>query len=115
VTSRYPTVETQAKLFGGLYSLFTGHRLVVFPHEQLRREALNLVTRVIGGRIKVVDSSAIHQDHVIALGIAADQALSANRSSVTVSPVGITRESPWLGSGTGQFSPMGTRRAPGAD
>jgi hypothetical protein len=115
VTSRYPTVETQAKLFGNLYQLFTNHRLIVFPHEQLRREALNLVTRVVGGRLKVVDSSAIHQDHVIALGIAAGQAMSTNRSSLTLAPVGTTRESPWLGSGGGQFSLMGTPRPPGAN
>jgi hypothetical protein len=115
VISRYPTVETQAKLFGNLYQLFTNHRLIVFPHDQLRREALNLVTRVVGGRLKVVDSSAIHQDHVIALGIAAGQALSANRSSVTLAPVGTTRESLWLGGGSGHFSAMGTPRPPGAE
>jgi hypothetical protein len=71
VEARYPTVEVQAQLFGGLYHLFSSRRLRIFPHEQLKREALNLVTKTVGGRLKVVDSSAIHQDHVIALGGAA--------------------------------------------
>ncbi len=68
VEVRYPTAQTQANLFGTLYSLFNEKRLVLFPHDQLRREALNLVTRVQGGRLKVVDSTSIHQDHVIAVG-----------------------------------------------
>jgi hypothetical protein len=65
---RYPTQQTQAELFGGLYALFNERRLVLFPHDQLRRETLNLTTRIVGGRLKIVDSSSIHQDHVIALG-----------------------------------------------
>jgi hypothetical protein len=101
VVSRYPTVETQAKLFGTLYQLFSNHRLTLFPHAALKREALNLVTRVIGGRMKVVDSSAIHQDHVIALGIAAGQALAANRSSFAFAPALLTRMSPFLNEGQG--------------
>jgi len=76
VTIRYPTVDTQARLFGNLYQLFSTRRLRLFPHEELRREALNLVTRVQSGRIKVVDSSQIHQDHVIALGGCADMLIS---------------------------------------
>jgi hypothetical protein len=68
VEVRYPTSQTQAELFGGLYALFNERQLVLFPHDQLRRETLNLMTRVVGGRLKVVDSSSIHQDHVIALG-----------------------------------------------
>jgi hypothetical protein len=68
VEARYPTSLTQADLFGGLYRLFAEHKLVLYPHPQLRREVLNLVTKVVGGRMKVVDSSTIHQDHVIALG-----------------------------------------------
>jgi hypothetical protein len=98
VISRWPTVETQAKLFGNLYMLFVNHRLVLFPHEQLKREALNLVTRVMGGRLKVVDSSAIHQDHVIALGIAAELATS-KKPSLLVAPAGVTGRSTWLSEG----------------
>jgi hypothetical protein len=76
VEARYPTVEVQAQLFGTLYHLFSARRLRIFPHEQLKREALNLVTKTVGGRLKVVDSSAIHQDHVIALGGAAELVLT---------------------------------------
>ena len=72
VELRYPTAATQAELFGTLYRLFAGRRLVLYPHARLRLEALNLVTRTVGGRLKVVDSSAIHQDHVVALGGAAE-------------------------------------------
>jgi hypothetical protein len=61
-----------ARLFGGLYQLFANRRLVIFPHEQLRREALALVVKTVGGRLKVVESSSVHQDHVVALGGAAD-------------------------------------------
>jgi terminase large subunit-like protein len=83
VELRYPTADTQARLFGTLYQLFAGGRLVLYPHEQLRRESLNLVTRQVGGRLKVVDSSAIHQDHVVALGGAAEM-VADRRGDVTV-------------------------------
>lgn len=72
IEARYPTVETQARLFGGLYQLFANRRIVVYAHDQLRKEALSLVTKTVGGRLKVVDSSSVHQDHVVALGGAAD-------------------------------------------
>jgi len=78
VEARYPTAHTQAQLFGTLYQLFANHRLVLFPHEQLRKEALSLATRTVGGRLKVVDSAAVHQDHVVALGGAADLVLGHN-------------------------------------
>jgi hypothetical protein len=76
VEARYPTVEVQAMLFGNLYHLFSSRRLRLFPHQQLKREALNLVTKTVGGRLKVVESTSIHQDHVIALGGAAELVLS---------------------------------------
>lgn len=71
VEARYPTADSQGALFGHLYQLFANDRMTLYPHEQLRREALNLHVRTLGGRLKVVDSSAVHQDHVVALGIAA--------------------------------------------
>lgn len=91
VTARYPTAETQAKLFGTLYMLFANGRLVLFPHEQLRKEALSLVTKTVGGRLKVVESSAVHQDHVIALGGAAELAISGAGTS-TADWVGVFAE-----------------------
>jgi hypothetical protein len=72
VTLRFPTSDTQGRLWGGLYRLFSNRKLVIYKHEQLRREALNLVTKTVGGRLMAVGSSAVHQDHVVALGIAAD-------------------------------------------
>lgn len=84
VEARYPTAETQARLFGGLYQLFSTHRLAIFPHEQLRREALNLVTKTVAGRLKVVESTSIHQDHVIALGGAADMLTSGDKAERTL-------------------------------
>jgi hypothetical protein len=72
VSVRYPTAESVARQFGGLYQLFATRRLVLYPHEQLRRECLNLVTKTVGGRLKVVESSGVHQDCVVALGIACD-------------------------------------------
>jgi hypothetical protein len=72
ITARYPTVDTQARLFGTLYTLFSNRRLSLFPHERLRKEALSLVIKTVGGRLKVVDSGSVHQDHVIALGGAAE-------------------------------------------
>lgn len=69
VEARYPTMQTQADLFGNLYRLFANHLLVVYPHDQLRKEALHLVVKNQGGRLKVVDSGPqIHQDCVVALG-----------------------------------------------
>jgi len=75
VEARYPTSESMARLFGTLYRLFANGQLVVFPHEQLRKEALSLVTKTVAGRLKVVESSSVHQDHVVALGGAADMLL----------------------------------------
>ncbi len=79
VEERFPTADSQAQLFGGLYSLFADRRLVLFPHAELRRETLNLITTTTGGRLKVVGSSTVHQDHVIAVGGAA-QLLTAHPS-----------------------------------
>src|SRR5207302_10551525 len=76
VEARYPTTQVQAELFGNLYHLFSARRLRIFKHEQLKREALNLVTKTVAGNLKVVDSHAIHQDHVIALGGAAGLVLT---------------------------------------
>jgi hypothetical protein len=72
VEARYPTANTQAELWGGLYRLFSNGLLTVYPHEQMRKEALSLHVRTVGGRMKVVESSSIHQDHVVALGGAAE-------------------------------------------
>jgi hypothetical protein len=71
VIARYPTAETQAKLWGHLYQLFSNKRLVLYTHERLRTEALSLVTRVVGGRLKTLESSSVHQDHILAVGGAA--------------------------------------------
>jgi hypothetical protein len=68
VEVRFPTAQTMAQLFGTLYQLFNDRRLVLYPHEQLRKEALNLVVRIVGGRMKVVEATSVHQDHVVALG-----------------------------------------------
>ena len=72
VEARYPTSDTQARLWGHLYQLFANKRLVLFPHEQLKKEALSLVTRTVAGRLKVVESSSVHQDHILAVGGAAE-------------------------------------------
>jgi hypothetical protein len=81
VEARYPTTQVQAELFGNLYHLFSARRLRVFPHQQLKKEALNLVSKIVAGNLKVVDSSAIHQDHVIALGGAAGLVLTPDAYS----------------------------------
>jgi hypothetical protein len=85
VEARYPTAENQARLWGNLYQLFANHRLVVFPHEQLKKEALSLHTRAQGGRIKVVESSGIvHQDHILAVGGAALLAEDCESSTIAI-------------------------------
>ena len=71
VEARYPTADTQARLWGGLYQLFSNKRIVLSLNEQLKKEALSLHTRNQGGRLKVVESSGIHQDHILAVGGAA--------------------------------------------
>jgi hypothetical protein len=86
VEARYPTAETQARLFGGLYRLFSTGKLAIYHHEQLRREALNLVVRVVGGRMRVVESTSVHQDHVVALGGACELALTIKRPVLIVAP-----------------------------
>ncbi len=69
---RWPTSDSQGRIFGTLYRLFANHQLVIYPHERLRKEALSLVTKTSGGRLKVVEGSAVHQDHVVALAGACD-------------------------------------------
>lgn len=76
VELRYPSADSMGRLFGGLYRLFANRQLSIFPHDQLRREALSLAVKTTAGRMKVVESSAIHQDHVVALGGAADVVLN---------------------------------------
>jgi hypothetical protein len=83
VQVRYPTGASMAQLFGTLYQLFNERRLVLFPHDQLRREALNLVVRVTGGRMKVVESTSIHQDHVVALGGCCDLLVTQAGTMIT--------------------------------
>src|SRR5262249_62247707 len=56
VEIRFPTAVTQGALFGNLYELFRRRQLVLYPHERLRREALNLVIKTSAGRFRVVDS-----------------------------------------------------------
>lgn len=82
VEIRHPTVETQARLWGNLYRLFANHLLTVYDHPRLRKEALLLVTRAQGGRLKVVESTATHQDHILAVGGAAEMLEAAKRSNV---------------------------------
>ena len=97
VTVRYPTSETQGRLFGGLYQLFANQRIVLYPHDQLRREALNLVTKTVGGRLKVVESSGIHQDHVVALGGCADMLLEQAEVVPNYPAVAVAHRDPFTG------------------
>jgi hypothetical protein len=69
---RWPTADSTGRAFGTLYRLIANRQLVLYPHEQLRKEALSLVTKTSGGRLKVVEGSAVHQDHVVALAGACD-------------------------------------------
>jgi hypothetical protein len=71
VEARHATADTQNTLWSNLYYLFQNDLITVYPHERLRKEALSLVTKKVGGRIKPVDSSSVHQDHILAVGGAA--------------------------------------------
>jgi hypothetical protein len=84
IEARWPTAQVQARLFGNLYHLFSARRVRLFPHEQLKKEALNLVTKTVAGLMKVVDSAAIHQDHVIALGGAAELVVTPDAYTVSM-------------------------------
>jgi hypothetical protein len=90
VEESHPTAESQSQLFANLYGLFSDRRLVLFPHEQLRREALGLVITTAGGRLRVVASSAVHQDCVVAVGGAAQ--LLAGQPSMTPEAAGRARD-----------------------
>ena len=72
VEARYPTADSMGRLFGNLYRLFADRKLTLYPHPQLRKEALGLAVKTVGGRLKVVESTSVHQDHVVALGGAAE-------------------------------------------
>src|SRR6266566_2391749 len=82
VWARYPTADSMGALYGTLYRLVTNQQIILYPHEQLRREALSLAVKTSGGRMKVVESSSVHQDHVVATGGAATLLLAAQRTAV---------------------------------
>jgi hypothetical protein len=106
VEVRYPTSESMARTFGTLYQLFNDRRLVLYAHDQLKREALNLVTRVVGGRLKVVESTSIHQDHVVALGGCCDLLIS--QAGTTLTPAAVEA---WRGLLADLQGPGGSRSA----
>ena len=66
-----PTQSTQQGTWGNLLSLFQNEELVLFRHEELHRELLNLQIRNTPTGFKVFDPGGIHQDHAIALAGAA--------------------------------------------
>lgn len=80
VELQHPTAKSQGDLWGNLWRLFRAHRIVLFPHDRLKQEALSLVTKTVGGVIKTVESSSIHQDHILAVGGAA-QLLEAEKAT----------------------------------
>jgi hypothetical protein len=90
VEESHPTAESQSQLFANLYSLFSDRRLVLFPHEQLRREALNLTITTSGGRLRVIGSSVVHQDHILSVGGAAQ--LVAGSPSMSLEAAGRARD-----------------------
>ena len=62
-----PTQKTQQEAWGNLLSLFQNGRLVLFRHERLREELLNLQIKNTPTGFRVFDPGAIHQDHALAL------------------------------------------------
>jgi len=72
VTTLSPTATSQRTLFETYYALLATNRIVLFPHELLRKQSLNLQMSDAGyGMLKVSGTSAVHQDCVIAVGGAA--------------------------------------------
>jgi len=100
VNALHPSSVSQADLWGNFFMLFQTYRLVTYPHDQLRKEALNLQTKVVGGRITAVGTSAIHQDTCIALGGAALLAVQSMKTKerMDYAPISFTRVSPVYGS-----------------
>lgn len=66
-----PTTKTQQEAWGGLLSLFQNEKIVLFRHDDLRRELLNLQIKNTPTGFRVLDPGGIHQDHALALAGAA--------------------------------------------
>ena len=79
-----PTVKTQQEAWGGLLSLFQNERIVLFRHDELRRELLNLQIKNTVTGFKVFDPGGIHQDHALAL---AGAALLASEGGGRLEPI----------------------------
>jgi len=87
VSHRPPTGPTQGNLWGVFYRLFANHLVTLFPHERLRKETLNLVAKESGGRRVAIGSSAVHQDHCIAFGLAAEQCVGRKETPTYAPPL----------------------------
>jgi hypothetical protein len=118
VTTISPTASSQRTLFEGFYSLLATNRLVLYRHDLLRRQALNLQMSDAGyGLLKVSGTSAVHQDTVICVGGAALMVAQGPKarpvegwaSGFSSVNRGLAGGSSWsgAGSGGGDYDPRG--------
>lgn len=63
--------QYRGHLFQNLLELVRGGRLRCFPHETLRDELLSLEFREVGGSLRVDHPSGGHDDHAVAVAVAA--------------------------------------------
>ena len=73
------TPDTRRKLFGTLLDLIRTRRLTSPPHEELRRELLGLEVQETTSGWRVDHRVGRHDDHVVALALAAHHALEKPR------------------------------------
>lgn len=83
------------KLTQNLFTLFKDRRIRLFDYPQLVKElvTVRVIEKAYGYRID--HESGSHDDHVISLGLAALQAVSAPRCEITVTWVGGVTPDPW--------------------
>ena len=100
----YPfTGESRRRLFGVLLDLVRTGRLRCRPHEDLRRELLSLEVAETAVGWRVCHRSGRHDDHVVAVALAAQHVMAA--AAAIPGPVevwwpGMTRDREYLGGAT---------------
>jgi len=63
----HPTAKAHSEEWPILAQRLSGRTLVVFPHERLREELLNLIYEVGPAGVKVIDRGKVHQDHAVSV------------------------------------------------
>lgn len=100
VTEANFTPAYRDKIFLNLLRLVREGKLKCFPHERLKDELLQLSFTEKGGNLRVDHRPGGHDDHAVALAMAALAVVEAEAKPVPIlAPVGVDRYDGWYGQG----------------